>query len=174
MRAFVAVPLDLEGPAREEDSAPHHLTLRFLGEVPESSLVMLEEPLRRAVVELPGFEIVVEGVGAFPSADRPRVVWRGVGKGEEPLRRLAAAVREAVHSVGLPEDSLPFSPHVTLFRVRSGTDRARARSVLEGSEPAPPPSRVWVREIHLMESRLTRAGATHRIRARFALGSTVG
>ncbi|MGA8665203.1 MAG: RNA 2',3'-cyclic phosphodiesterase [Thermoplasmata archaeon] len=173
MRVFVAVPLS---PEREGDErrAPEHLTLRFLGETPERSLPPLEDRLCEGVARHAGFEMVIDGVGAFPSADRPRVVWRGVGTGEGSLRRLALDVREAVVSVGFPEDPVPFAPHVTLFRVRSPADRERALSLLKGSLPAPPPSSVRVREVHLVESRLTPAGAIHRVRTRFPLGPVDG
>ena len=143
--------------------------MRFVGEIPETALPSLEDRLRPAVAEHASFEIVVEGVGAFPSRERPRVVWRGVGIGEEPLRRLAASVRAAVRSAGLPENPVPFSPHVTLFRVRSPADLARARSLLEAREPPPPPTTVSVREVHLVESRLVARGAIHRVRTRFPL-----
>jgi len=169
VRAFVAVPL---GPEAEGTPAPEHLTLRFLGEVPEAALAALETGLRPAVAQHPAFEMVVEGVGAFPSADRPRVVWRGVGAGADPLRRLADSVREAVAAAGFPDDPVPFAPHVTLFRVRSPRDRERARSLLEGIVPPPTPTPVAVREVHLVESRLEPGGAVHRVRRRFPLGPT--
>jgi len=145
-----------------------------LGEIPEASLATLADCLRPVAAQHLGFDLVVEGVGAFPTADRPRVVWRGVGVGEAPLRGLATAVREAVCRAGFPDDPIPFSPHVTLFRVRSTADRARAFSLLNGTEPAPRPIVVSVREVHLVESRLVPAGAIHQVRARFPLAPPVG
>jgi 2'-5' RNA ligase len=63
-----------------------------------------------------------------------------------------------------------FVPHLTLFRVRSPGQRRRAGALLAGAEPAPPPRRVAVREVHLKESTLAPGGAQHRTLARFALG----
>jgi RNA 2',3'-cyclic 3'-phosphodiesterase len=169
VRAFVAValaPPESEAPARR---APEHLTLRFLGEISPESVPALEATLRPALAPLAPFDLVVEGIGAFPSAERPRVVWRGVGSGEAPLRRLAGAVRDAVRAAGFPDDPVAFTPHVTLFRVRSPRDQDRARALLDRRTPPPPPTRVVVREVELLESTLTGTGAIHQVRARFPL-----
>jgi RNA 2',3'-cyclic 3'-phosphodiesterase len=167
VRTFVALPLPRPTEESERRSAPEHLTLRFLGDVPESVLPELERSLRAAVEREPPFEVVLEGIGAFPTPERPRVVWRAVGAGREALHHLAGAVRRAVVEVGLADDPTPFVPHVTLFRVRSSADSERAREVLAG--PGPPPTRVSVREVELVESRLTSRGAVHHPRATFPL-----
>ena len=172
MRAFLAVPMP-EG--RSPPSAPaaiDHLTLLFLGEVPEELVARLVEHLTPAVAARPRFEMVLEGVGAFPSLERPRVVWRGVGEGREELVQLAGEVRRAALVAGARGDPTPFSPHLTLFRVRSERDRGRARDLLDGRRPAPSPTRVAVSEVVLVQSRLRPTGAEHSVLARFPLAVT--
>jgi 2'-5' RNA ligase len=120
VRAFLAVEVPPDERPRDGMSteAPQHLTLRFLGDVEDPAVESLTRSLGPAVASHRAFELVLEGVGAFPSRDRPRVVWRGVGHGREEVAALARTVRDAVVRAGLPDDPVPFVPHVTLFRVR--------------------------------------------------------
>jgi RNA 2',3'-cyclic 3'-phosphodiesterase len=173
VRAFLAVEVRPASIPPDEDrpEAPSHVTLRFLGEVDDAVVVNLTRALGPVVGSQPAFEFVLEGVGAFPSHERPRVVWRGVGRGREELTALARAVRVGAVAAGLRDDPVPFVPHVTLFRVRSARDRARAADLLESGAPELPPLPVSVSEVHLKESRLTAAGAIHRTVARFPLES---
>jgi RNA 2',3'-cyclic 3'-phosphodiesterase len=171
VRAFVAVevPREAEEVPRESPLAPDHLTLLFLGETAPTTADDLERALAPALAHVPSFEFVLEGVGAFPSPARPRVVWRGVGRGTDALGALARVVRETVASVTGTSDPSPFVPHVTLFRVRSSRDRERAARMLAEGAPSPPPTTVPVRSVDLVESTLRPAGAQHRTRARFPL-----
>lgn len=160
--------IEVDGPAA---AAPEHLTLRFLGDVPESQVPDLIERLRPVAAATPPFEIELSGVDAFPSRERPRVVWTAVTRGREEAVSLMRRVAEALRpTVGSPEADEPV-PHLTLFRVRRPADRERARRLLEGTDPAPPPRSVQVREFVLKESRLSSEGAVHRTVARFPLGA---
>ena len=174
MRAFLAVELPSESPVDALARATEHLTLLFLGEIDPGVAQALPAALDGAVLQVPQFEFVVEGVGAFPSRDRPRVVWRGVTSGRDELAALAKAVRGAVAEAGVRVDSTPFVPHVTLFRVRSSRDLARATVLLGGSESPPPPLRVPVSAVVLKSSVLGPAGATHQTLARIPLGVPLG
>ncbi|MGA8536845.1 MAG: RNA 2',3'-cyclic phosphodiesterase [Thermoplasmata archaeon] len=174
VRAFVAVEVPRGEIAEPGDSpsAPDHLTLRFLGDIDEPAADELMQTLALAVARVPPFEFVLEGVGAFPSRARPRVVWRGVTRGEGELQALARVVRDAIGPAGGPEDRSPFVPHVTLFRVRSPRDRERAARLLAPNAPVPPSTVVPVAAVHFVESQLTSTGARHRTRARFPLAGT--
>jgi 2'-5' RNA ligase len=172
MRAFVAVPVP-RGDTRDFGvDAPDHLTLRFLGEIDPPTSEGLIRRLTPVVAAAPPFEFVLEGVGAFPSTARPRVVWRGVTRGAEELGGLAQSVRDAVELAGVPADPAPFIPHVTLFRVRSPRERERATRMLTPGALVPPAQVVPVESVHLVESELTPAGARHRSRALFPLAGT--
>ncbi len=94
-----------------------HLTLHFFGEVPEGERARVSAALAAGVAAAPGtFDLVLEGLGAFPSAARPRVIWLGAGEGAARLVRLQAAVSAAVSAEGFPVDARPFHPHLTLGR----------------------------------------------------------
>jgi RNA 2',3'-cyclic 3'-phosphodiesterase len=171
VRTFVAIevgaPLDAARPTREE--APEHLTLRFLGEMPESWNERISTAIRTAVAPLDPFEFSLDGVGAFPDAVHPRVVWVGATSGREEVVRLARVVSEALGPEGIPEEPEEFVPHVTLFRVRSPRDRDRAQRLLGGSERPPIPRVVRVTEVVVKESQLTPQGPLHRTIARAPL-----
>ncbi len=94
-----------------------HLTLQFLGDVPMQGIAQVEAALRQAAVGHAPFRLEVGGLGAFPHARRPRVVWVGLAGDTEAALALAASVRERLEPLGLRPDK-PFSPHLTLARVR--------------------------------------------------------
>jgi RNA 2',3'-cyclic 3'-phosphodiesterase len=174
VRAFLAVetgPPTSTGSARSGDLAPAHLTLRFFGEIgPEvADRVIAAVPSAARAVE--PFDLALGGIGAFPSAERPRVVWLGVTEGDAEVRRLAAHLDDALTAVGLPPVPGAFVPHVTLFRVRTPRDRDRARALLDGRVAAPFAPAVRVGEVLLKESTLTPRGPQHRVVRSFALGA---
>jgi RNA 2',3'-cyclic 3'-phosphodiesterase len=113
----------------------------------------------------------ISGVGAFPSARAPRVVWAGVGRGREEVVRLADSIRTALATEGASPPDGPFVPHLTLFRVRSEADRRVAYDLLNGRRAAPAPFSVPVGAFVLKESRLGAAGAQHRTLAEFPLAA---
>ena len=171
MRSFVAVDLPAPSEGRNDPGrAPNHVTLLFLGEIARERVGTIGERLRDVAQRHGPFGLTIEGVGAFPSAHAPRVVWLGMTGGARELERLAEDVRSALH------DELPrppeerFVPHVTLFRVRSPGDRRAAVDLLEGRSAAPAPRTVRVEEFLLKESLLGRGGAVHRTLAAFRLG----
>lgn len=146
-----------------------HLTLYFLGEVPPGSLSDLQAALAGAGAGVAPFMLELAGLGAFPSLARPRVVWVGAHGGEELLRlqrQVAAAL--APFSAG-EQDSRPFSPHITLGRVRSPRNLPPLQRLLQEH------SRERVGEqavtgFALMESRLFPSGPVYTRLAHYALG----
>jgi 2'-5' RNA ligase len=94
-----------------------HFTLMFLGEITEAQVAEIQSVL--SSISFAPIEITYAGVGAFPRPDAARVVWVGVDKeGSRKLTELARKVVEAVEEVGYTPDK-PFSPHLTIFRVKS-------------------------------------------------------
>jgi RNA 2',3'-cyclic 3'-phosphodiesterase len=167
VRAFVAVELPADGgPSR----APAHLTLRFLGEITADQERSTEARLRDVAAASRPFVLRLEGIGAFPSPARPRVVWIGVTQGRAEVEELARRVRAALAPEFGP-DRDRFVPHLTLARVRSSSDRRAAEELLAGVRPPPPPRDVAVRELVLKESVLGAGGAVHRTLAAFPLGA---
>jgi 2'-5' RNA ligase len=101
-----------------------HLTLAFLGEVPEEVLPGLAERLKRAAGRHPAQDLAVRGGGAFPGAARARVVWAGIEADRAALRKLAASVAAGARRAGAPppDEGRRYRPHVTLARLRDPAD----------------------------------------------------
>lgn len=88
-----------------------HLTLAFIGELPEPEPVL--EAL--APVRFAPFPLRLEGLGCFGD-----LWWAGMTS-SPPLDALARRVRRALAEGGIPFDRKRFSPHVTLLRRARGT-----------------------------------------------------
>lgn len=174
MRAFLAVEVPPSTtPGGTGPRAPAHFTLLFFEELPEEGVEGLVRALTSRLSQVPGFRVGFGRLGAFPNADRPRIVFRSVAEGAAELDRLARAARDAARECGLRFDERPFVAHLTLYRVRSARDRDRAVQMLGGpSEDRPPP--FDVRAVTLKRSELTRAGAEHTVLAVIELAAPAG
>jgi 2'-5' RNA ligase len=99
-----------------------HLTLCFLGEVDRACIEPLTGSLNESCAGFAAPELEIAGLGAFPSAARPRVAWagaRGPEGGLEALHAIERTVVEAVERLGLAHDARgAFVPHLTLARPR--------------------------------------------------------
>src|SRR5262245_22813927 len=97
-----------------------HLTVRFVGYVPDDRAAAVLEALMRPL-DVPAFEIELGGCGRFPSRGAPRVLWIGVRTGLASLRTLHEEFNRRLAPIGYEPESRPFSAHLTLARI------ARAR-----------------------------------------------
>jgi len=103
-----------------------HLTLRFIGEVPEAYLPKISECVQLCS-NFAEFTMGIRGVGAFPSSARPRVIWVGIREGAEMLRTIRNTLERCVKSYAV-EDREEFVPHITVARIKG---RYRADCLLE-------------------------------------------
>jgi RNA 2',3'-cyclic 3'-phosphodiesterase len=96
-----------------------HLTLKFFGEVAPERLEVIAEAVRFAGRNTGPLELRLDGLGAFPSTVRPRVLWVGID-GPPALELLYDRLERGGEAIGFPPEGAPFRPHVTLGRVREG------------------------------------------------------
>ncbi|HEY0475099.1 MAG TPA: RNA 2',3'-cyclic phosphodiesterase [Kribbella sp.] len=99
-----------------------HITLAFLGEVPEWKTDELGERLAAAAKRQKPFELRLGGSGAFPTVADARVLWTGVRDEAEALPHLAMTTRSAANKAGVTVDGRKFTPHLTLARLRQPMD----------------------------------------------------
>jgi 2'-5' RNA ligase len=90
-----------------------HVTLAFIGEIPEEWLERAVAAVDRAASTAPGGTTArVAGGGRF-GRGRFTIIWAGVGGDLGPLRRAAV---QGLRSRRLPFDAARFHPHLTLAR----------------------------------------------------------
>lgn len=93
-----------------------HITTKFIGEWPEERLGEIQEALRQIPQPSP-IEIGIRGVGWFPNPHSPRVLFAAIQAGPD-LPALAKATNDALEAIGIPLEEKPFSPHLTLARIK--------------------------------------------------------
>jgi len=93
-----------------------HITTKFIGEWPSSRLEELAFALRDVTGTGP-IECEVSGLGWFPNARNPRVFWAAIDCGPA-LAELASATDSVLERLGIAREGRPFSPHLTLARIR--------------------------------------------------------
>ena len=94
-----------------------HLTIRFIGEVPQDTVKMIQDKMK-ILKDIPAFTMYVKGVGAFPSVSRPRVIWAGIISGIEQLKEIRRRIESDLRKLGIKPDTHEFVPHITLARVK--------------------------------------------------------
>jgi RNA 2',3'-cyclic 3'-phosphodiesterase len=147
-----------------------HFTLKFLGEVPDDRIAAARDEAARAAAGVSPFDLALEGLGAFPAAGPPRVVWAGCGAGREELVALAKAVEAAFAEALFSPEPRPFSPHLTLGRVKDPRAiQARPFRDALARGVAAKFGTIAAREIVLFRSDLSSAGPTYTALSRHAL-----
>ena len=177
-RAFTArapsgAPERPRDPIRWVPAQQAHLTLAFLGNVEPGRLSDVGDRLIDVAHARPPFDLAFGGVGAFPDARRPRVIWLGVSSGRDAVAELASDVRLALAPLGFEHDDTPYAPHLTLGRIRRGApaaDRSALSALLERAPADAATTEALVREVTLMTSRLGPEGAAHAVVRRAPLG----
>jgi RNA 2',3'-cyclic 3'-phosphodiesterase len=110
----------LPGAPRWSDPDRWHLTLLFLGAVPEECVAPLVTAAAPAVSAAPAMTLRLAGGGRFGPRRRPQVAWAGLDGDVQPLLGLAGRLADAARRLGLPVEDRPFRPHLTLGRWRPG------------------------------------------------------
>ncbi len=135
MRLFVGVPLPDDvrtklwafweahgiktASVRPVSAENYHITLKFIGEVPESKAKRIETALEQATLKNE-FTVHISGIGGFPRNDSAKVVWAGVQEGFQELTVLSEYIDRLLVDEGIPRETKPFHPHVTLARIKRG------------------------------------------------------
>jgi 2'-5' RNA ligase len=97
-----------------------HITLTFIGEVDDARGAAIAAALTPPIPGEP-FELTLEGTGAFPKSGPSRVLWAGVGRGRDELIAAQRHVSARLMPLGVPLEERPYSPHLTLARVREAS-----------------------------------------------------
>ena len=151
-----------------------HLTLRFLGGVPAASLEDLKAAVGAVCANARRLSLRAAGVGFFPNARLPRVVWAGIQDAEEFLIDLQKQIEAAVQPFTAERGAENFTGHVTLGRVKNlnRSDAGQLAAYAQTIENRR--FGDWMaREIEIVQSELSPAGARHRLLAAFPLAGKI-
>ncbi|MGQ9573047.1 MAG: RNA 2',3'-cyclic phosphodiesterase [Dehalococcoidia bacterium] len=151
-----------------------HLTLKFLGAVPQDRVTAICQALTPAVEGIPLLSLQLAEVGTFADRRGPRVLWVGIQGDIEPLTRLQERVKKALAPLGFPPEGRAFSPHLTLARVPDYMGRAERQALRELAKETPLPTApaATIRELSLMRSILGPGGAVYERLAAFPFGES--
>jgi len=140
-----------------------HLTFHFIGDVPAERLPEVFAAVAQGCAGYPPLEIVIAGVGCFPNARQPRIVWAGVREESGHLARLHDAIGRALERIGYPPERRPFTPHLTIGRIRRDalTAHAAALGRAVAAQPQEPFAAMRVAQVHVIKSDLRPSGAVY-------------
>lgn len=174
LRAFVAVQLSAPPPlvavlsqlrqlgrAVKAMAAENlHVTLKFLGDTDSERIPEIKQLLQESVAGQPEFVVRLRGLGAFPHAGRPSVIWAGL-LDAEPLERMASELETRLEPLGYPAEARRFQPHLTLARVKAAPP-GELQSILLHHTTTDFGSAV-ICKVELIESELHPSGSRYRI-----------
>lgn len=174
IRCFIAIPLDGHIKAQLSQvqtdlratgiqagwpSAKNfHLTLKFLGDIPERILPDIKSILSEAVVNKACFDITFNRLGVFPNTRHPKIIWIGPGKPTPQLVTLQQDIESRLNAGFQFTKEKKFSPHITLSRVRHYVKPGLVKKAIGINAGA---IKISVNEVHLIKSKLLTSGAEH-------------
>jgi 2'-5' RNA ligase len=170
VHALDALLHQLRPTARIKWSAPAnlHITTRFIGEWPDARLPDLRAALG-GLPDHPPIPIHIRNLGFFPNPRSPRVFWAGV-ESSPGLPVLASDTDRALEPLGLKPEGRPFSPHLTLARIKDPVPLRKLREAI-AALPSLDFGSFTVDRFFLYQSRLSAAGSVYTKLAEFPLRS---
>ncbi|HEY2821001.1 MAG TPA: RNA 2',3'-cyclic phosphodiesterase [Candidatus Acidoferrum sp.] len=135
-----------------------HVTLKFIGNTDPAKLDSICAALAN-VGSPQEIRLHFRGVGFFPNAKRPRVVWGGMAASEN-LATLAHEVDQQIATLGFPAEERAFTPHLTLARLDPPVINSELQAAIE-KHAARDFGELHSSEFHLIESKLKPTGAEY-------------
>lgn len=134
-----------------------HLTIKFLGEIPDRQIAPVSEALDRLASQCQPCDITVGGLGTFAPSGPVKVLWVGIQDPAGGLEACQSLCDQLLQPLGFPPEGRRFSPHLTLARNKFPQNSRQLRAALE-AEPTMPPAAQTVTGITFYQSTLTRQG----------------
>ena len=140
-----------------------HLTLKFLGNISPQKVTEITRVMEQASQEVVPFQLEVTEVGAFPNLRQPRVLWLGIKGAIDKLVAWQQRIDSGLVPMGFPKETRPFTPHLTLARLRDGVspkDRVSFGELITKT-PVEASYKIDVNSLSLMKSQLLPGGAAY-------------
>ena len=149
-----------------------HLTLKFLGEVPDDNVPAVCEAAGAVAKRFAPFEFEVGGSGCFPPGGAARIVWAGIPDPPQTLIDCQRACEQAYGELGFKQENRQYHPHLTIGRVRDPGASRQIRAAVE-SEGEFSAGSLAADELVLFQSILRPSGPTHLIISRAPLSGSL-
>ncbi len=158
------------GAVRWTQPEQFHVTLKFLGDIPAEQVSEVEKSASWVCAKFPVLELSAQGIGFFPNTRKPRVIWAGASDGDGQLPELHQQLDEKLQWLSPTEKPEKFTGHITLGRFKPGHHAAIPKLVELAADFHARHFGDWqAREVELVRSELTSAGAEHLVVATFPL-----
>jgi 2'-5' RNA ligase len=144
-----------------------HLTLNFLGEVDEQSIVEVEKVCVSLAAEFQPFTLSLNDTGVFPNTRQPRVLWAGLSGEVDNVYEMHTRLDERLALIGIKRDEKRFHPHLTVGRLKSNKNTRELLALADAHQL--PALSFTVTEIVLMKSELHPAGSEYTTIAKVCL-----
>ncbi len=133
---FIGELKEMTGGVKWVNAENIHITLYFFGEVKENDYSNLLKYLEDIKSIVNPFEITIRRVSAFPSLNRPRVIWCGVDDGSKYLLKTNSFVKNIVFkkSLNVNREEKEFKPHLTIGRVKGHYSKDLVEKIMNNSE----------------------------------------
>ncbi|HEX3282518.1 MAG TPA: RNA 2',3'-cyclic phosphodiesterase [Pyrinomonadaceae bacterium] len=156
-----------DSPASWSRAENVHLTLKFIGEIPQNRVSDLSQAVANAVAGFSPFELEIKDTGSFPKHGTPRVFWIGIDDGSGQLAQLQAKLDEECLLLGFEKEARPFNPHLTIAR---GRKPQGARALATAHEKMGfLATKIRVKELSVIRSELSSKGSNYTTISRHTL-----
>ncbi len=163
MQKFSAIITDFKshgGKVKWVDAKNMHITLKFLGNTDPNMVESIKTELNKSVANFQAIESEFSSLGGFPNLRKPKVIWTDLEKNKDVVIKLAQAIEHACVAVGFEKNSKPFTPHLTLGRVKSYDDLSGLTEYLASYQFENLP--INFNSVKLIQSTLTQEGPIYR------------
>ena len=187
LRTFLSVPVPREVSSKKNmlystletvdgdinwvKNAQLHLTLKFLGHTPESSIDNVIDHVQKITPNMKPFDLQIFETGCFPVPTRPRTLWLGVKGTLDPLLTMVEAIETVLESLGFSRSDRDFSPHITLARIKY--PQKHTPNVDPFLKSSYDPIDFPVDRVQYFSSELLPTGAVYTILKTFPLGESL-
>jgi len=141
--------------AKLKEVSTFHLTLKFLGEVPEEKVGVLKERLNE--VKFKSFSLSLDKIGVFPSESYIKVIWVGITPQDQVIE-LQKKIEDSLKDFNFKKD-FEFHPHITLARVKFVKDKENFLKNLKDIKVEE--KTIEVKDFRLVKSTLTSEGPVY-------------
>ncbi|MBI5215240.1 MAG: RNA 2',3'-cyclic phosphodiesterase [Ignavibacteriae bacterium] len=146
---------------RWEQEKKFHITLKFLGDVKETTMPGMLSHLDSVLREFSSFDLTYNNLGCFPNKKFPKIIWVGAHNTDGKLEEIQSTIEDELISFGFKREKNHFTPHITIGRVKGEKNLQNLVSLME--KVTLTPRTFHINEIVVMKSVLQPSGSEYEV-----------